>query len=71
LEVAGQALPLIDDLSTVSRNWFCILDINQTYLELKVSEASQEICKLNTLLVPISARECHLGYPQFQEFTRR
>ena len=48
LEVTGQALPLIDDLSTVSGNWFCILDMTQAYLQLKLSEASQEICKLNT-----------------------
>jgi len=41
-------LPLIDDLSTVSGNWFCIFDVNQAYLQLKLSEASQEICKLNT-----------------------
>jgi hypothetical protein len=34
LEVAGQPLLLIDDLSTVSGNWFCILDMNQAYLQL-------------------------------------
>ena len=48
LEVTGRALPLIDDLSTISGNWFCILDMNQAYLQLKLSETSQKICKLNT-----------------------
>jgi hypothetical protein len=48
LEVTGRALPLIDDLSTISGDWFFILDMNQAYLQLKLSEASQEICKLNT-----------------------
>jgi len=55
LEVTGRALPLIDDLSTVSGNWFCILDMNQAYLQLKLSEASQEICKLNT---PFGSYKC-------------
>jgi hypothetical protein len=55
LEVSGRALPLIDDLSTISGNWFCILDMNQAYLQLKLSEASQEICKLNT---PFGSYKC-------------
>ena len=55
LEVTGRALPLIDDLPTVSGNWFCILDMNQAYLQLKLSEASQEICKVNT---PFGSYKC-------------
>jgi hypothetical protein len=46
---------LLDDLSTISGNWFCILDMNQAYLQLKLSEASQEICKLNT---PFDSYKC-------------
>jgi hypothetical protein len=55
LEVTGRALPLIDDLSTISGNCFCILDMNQAYLQLKLSEASQEICNLNT---PFGSYKC-------------
>ena len=55
MEVNGRALPLIDYLSTISRNWFCILEMNQAYLQLKLSEASQEMCKLNT---PFGSYKC-------------
>ena len=55
LEVTGRALPLIGDFSTISGNWFCILDMNPTYLQIKLSEASQEICKLNT---PFGSYKC-------------
>jgi hypothetical protein len=55
LEVTGRTLPLIDDLSTITGNWFCILDMNQAYLQLKLAETSQEFCKLNT---PFGSFKC-------------
>ncbi|KAK3920246.1 hypothetical protein KUF71_009533 [Frankliniella fusca] len=48
LVVSGRALPLIDDLSTVNGKVFCILDLKMAYLQLPLSPASQELCKLNT-----------------------
>jgi len=46
--IAGRTTPLIDDLSIVDGSWFFILDMDQAYLQLKLSPASQEICKINS-----------------------
>ncbi|KAE8743406.1 hypothetical protein FOCC_FOCC011011 [Frankliniella occidentalis] len=55
LEVTGRALPLIDDLSTVNGKYFCILDMKLAYLQLQLSPASQELCKLST---PFGSYKC-------------
>ena len=48
LNITGRRTPLIDDLSTVEGGWFCLVDMNQAYLQLKLSQTSQELCKINT-----------------------
>jgi len=55
LEVAGRALPLIDDLSLVDGSVFCILDMKMAYLQLKLEPISQNLCKLST---PFGTYKC-------------
>jgi hypothetical protein len=49
LAVGGRALPHLDNLSLVNGKFFCVLDLAQAYLQLRLGSASREVLKLNTL----------------------
>jgi len=44
----GRSVPEIADLSLVDGVCFCILDMDQAYLQAELSPESQEMCKINT-----------------------
>jgi hypothetical protein len=48
LAVGGRAFPQLDDLSLVNGRYFCVLDLAQAYLQLRLGSASQEVLEFRT-----------------------